>query len=812
MVFLSRAGFLTALLALPASAWADPPRLTGTSPLGVQRGKAVEVSFQGSGLVDGPRLVAPFGFRLEESAASGPEAANWKVRLTVDVRTAVGVYPVRIVTDSGVSNPILFAIGQLPQVLEVEPNNTFDRAQPIPMPVVVEGECTGNDEDFFRFTGHEGDRIVVDAVCARIGSGVDPMIRLTTADRRLVAAADDTPGLFTDGYLTTALPRDGEYVLEFCDSRFAGSGRAVYRLLVGAVPFAGEAYPLSLPRGQNTALELRGGTLSGDRLFALRTPSDPLLAMFYPAIPARSLGDPDWEDSTLDVELPAPVLLGTAAAVHEPADPAQKLPPLSPPVTILGRLSRAGERDEFTITAPPESKHEIRVESWGLGSALDGQLHVFDREDRSLGESDDGRVAAGRRTGGGGGRAQGPVSTDPTFDLTMPAGQSEVRLVVKDLVDRGGVGFTYRVVVTPVETGFQLAVDDDKVAIPRGGTALIPVTVTRTGYTGPIALDVLGVPAGGGVTVLPGTVPAGQAGGVVGLKAAAESPAEAREVQVVGKARDGQTVAASRTIVFAEQTISTPGFGMAGTIPSYTRPLVSLTSAVIKPGPILLNPEAPKLVVPQGCVVEVPIQVVRSTGAEKTYRLAALSAPTGLSVAESEIGETGTSATVKVTAAADAPLGPLTVGLVAQAPGQGGAPATRRGTGAANTRGPAPPPPPAVAATMIAVEVVRPASLELAASEIDLTPGGSVELRGKVTRVAPFAQEVEVKLDGLPVGVKAAPVKVATDASEFTFTLETAGDAVPVAALANAVLAFRLGDKDVAGASLGLSVKVLARK
>jgi hypothetical protein len=445
-----------------------------------------------------------------------------------------------------------------------------------------------------------------------------------------------------------------------------------------------------------------------------------------------------------------------------------------------------------------------------LGSALDGLLRVFDKEGRSLGETDDGRAAPGRRTGGGGGRAQGPVSTDPTFDLTMPEGQSEVKLVVKDLVDRGGVGFTYRVVVTPVETGFQLALDDDNVAIPRGGTALIPVTVTRTGYNGPIALDILGVQEG--VTVLPGTVPAGQTSGVVGLKAAATSTFEAREVQVIGKGKEGQTVAASRTIVFAQQTISTPGFGMAGTIPSYTRPLVSLTSAVIKPGPILLNPEASKLVVPQGSVVEVPIEVVRTTNAEQKYKLAALSPPTGLSVAELEIGATGTHATVKVTAAADAPVGPLMVGLVAQAPSQGGAPATRRGTGAANTRGAAPPPPPAVAAAMIAVEVVRPASLELAATEINLTPGGSAELRGKVTRVAPFAQEVEVKLDGLPVTIKAAPVKVAADASEFTLTLEAAGDAVPVAALANAVLAFKLGDKNAAGAPVPVTVKVLARR
>jgi hypothetical protein len=113
---------------------------------------------------------------------------------------------------------------------------------------------------------------------------------------------------------------------------------------------------------------------------------------------------------------------------------------------------------------------------------------------------------------------------------------------------------------------------------------------------------------------------------------------------------------------------------------------------------------------------------------------------------------------------------------------------------------------------MFAVEVVRPASLELASKEIDLTPGASVELRGKVTRVAPFAQEVEVKLDGLPAGVKAAPVKVAAKDSEFTLTLKAAADAVPVAAQPNAVLAFKLGDKNSTSAPVPLSVKVLAKE
>ena len=93
----------------------------------------------------------------------------------------MGVYPIRVQTDDGISNPFLLAVGQLPQVDEKEDNSTFETAQSIPEPpLVVEGQVAANDVDFFRFHGKKGQLIVVDAQCARIGSGIDPTIRLTS--------------------------------------------------------------------------------------------------------------------------------------------------------------------------------------------------------------------------------------------------------------------------------------------------------------------------------------------------------------------------------------------------------------------------------------------------------------------------------------------------------------------------------------------------------------------------------------------------------------------------------------------------------
>ena len=144
--------------AFGTDAMAAPPQIANIAPLGVRRGVANEVTISGSNLAGNPRLIAPFHFQIEPIPAPvKSDAANWKIKLTVAADVAVGVYPIRIQTDDGISNPFLLAVGQLPQVREKEDNSTFETAQAIPdPPLVVEGQVAGNDVDFFRFHGKKG--------------------------------------------------------------------------------------------------------------------------------------------------------------------------------------------------------------------------------------------------------------------------------------------------------------------------------------------------------------------------------------------------------------------------------------------------------------------------------------------------------------------------------------------------------------------------------------------------------------------------------------------------------------------------------
>ena len=242
-------------------AQAGTPQISGIHPFGVQRGVASDVTIGGSNLTGNPRLIAPFASRSDTVEARRSSAGSWTFRLTVAPEVAVGVYPIRVQTDDGLSNPFLFAVGQLPQVGEKEDNTSFEAAQALPAPpLVVEGEAAGNDVDYFRFPGKKGQVVVVDAQCARIGSGMDPSIRLTTASasRRFVASADDSPGLLTDARLIAELPEDTDYVVEISDSRYQGSGRPVYRLLIGPMLVADEIFPLGGRRGNRWPGAARG--------------------------------------------------------------------------------------------------------------------------------------------------------------------------------------------------------------------------------------------------------------------------------------------------------------------------------------------------------------------------------------------------------------------------------------------------------------------------------------------------------------------------------------------------------------------------
>jgi hypothetical protein len=765
-----------------ALAHAGTPQINDISPLGVQHGVASEVTISGANLGSHPRLVAPFAFRAQAVHPKRSSPGSWVFKLTVGSEVAIGAYPVRVQTDLGLSNPFLLAVGQLPQVSEQEDNSAFEAAQVLPTPpVVVEGRAAGNDVDYFRFAGKKGQALVVDDQCARIGSGVDPSIRLTTAGRtrRFVASADDSPGLLTDARLIAELPEEGDYVVEISDSRYQGGGRPVYRLLIGEVPVAGEIYPLGGREGETIGFELRGGSLGQAGVAAATL--EPLFGtlLHVPRISTAMLGMVRFGRPAVDIESLNPLVVGRLPELREPAQASAADVKALAPIVFNGRIDPPGDEDKFVLGVTAGERLHIVVEASQLGSALDGVLQVIGAKGAVIANADDTTVKIPGQPAG-----QGSIALpDPSLDLTVPAGTAEITLVLRDLEGRGGVGFPYRIVVTPGRPSFELTPSEAQIGVPRGGTAALGVSVARKGYDGPITITVVDPPAG--LTVRPGTIGPGQSLGGVSFSGSAALEFEPVPLRLVGRGQgpDGAIqVEATKALVFAQQSgLSTNTVVQQG-----------LAAAPALPTPVILDAPAEPIEIAHGLTGTIPIKALRFKGADAALGFTALSAPPGLSIASASLPEKTTTGKVTINTSLEAPLGRATV--ILQAKG-------KFATGEEILAVPA-----------VTVDLVRPAEAALATAAVDVKPGGSVEVKGKVARRGSFKEAVTVRVGGLPGGLKADPITVPASVGEFTLRIQADAKAPTATATAQLALAYQVGKKDYPSPRVPLTVKVVSAK
>ena len=245
-------------------------------------------------------------------------------------------------------------------------------------------------------------------------------------------------------------------------------------------------------------LEFRGGTLGERRIGAATLVPLPGTFLCVPRLSSARLGLTAPGGQDLDLESLHPLIAGNVPELREPAAPSASPIRAVAPVVFNGRIDPPGDEDRFVLAVTPGQRLHIEVEASKYGSALDGVLQVQRINGPTIATADDVTVKIpGQQT------EQGSYALpDPVLDLTVPGGTSELSLLVRDLEGRGGVGFPYRIVVTPTIPGFGLEPNEPQVSVPRGGTVALGVTVTRQGYNEVITVTVADPPAG--LTVLTG--------------------------------------------------------------------------------------------------------------------------------------------------------------------------------------------------------------------------------------------------------------------------------------------------------------------
>ena len=214
------------------------------------------------------------------------ELTGWNLKaVSVPLGTESAIVPVRYAPvklndrpQKQPSNQIVYAVDDLPECLEIEPNDIYEQAQPVELPILVNGKIQQpGDVDYFSFEGKEGDELAVEVMGRRLLSPIDSLLRLVGPDGKVVAWNDDHQdkqghlhrdmGALThqaDSYIFCRLPTDGRYAVQITDAQHQGSEAFGYRLRISP------PRPDFSLRATPSSLNIRAGTAAVLTLYALR--------------------------------------------------------------------------------------------------------------------------------------------------------------------------------------------------------------------------------------------------------------------------------------------------------------------------------------------------------------------------------------------------------------------------------------------------------------------------------------------------------------------------------------------------------------
>ena len=464
---------LAGFLLTAALCSAAPPVLRDIAPHGAQRGKTFKLVLKGTDLSGGAKLETTLPAAISHLT---PEADALPFLVELKKDAPVGVYPLRILTADGISNVMLFSVGELPESEEKEletpkpGNGEKTTAEAVAAPVVINGTLPESDVDVFSFQAKAGQKLVFETEANVLASAIDPALEILDSTGKVIAKNDDAPGAGIDARLEVAFLRAGTYYVRVHDSKYSDQPQNFYRLKIGAYPFAEAIFPIGGRRGDAASVELVGGNLPAPVKVQPDTKRSGRFALV--SLP----GSPS---------LPQLFLLSDKPETTESAAGNK----LQPGVVVNGRIAAKGEVDKYTLAVKPGEQwlFELIASSTGA-SQLDALVTITDPAGKKLVSRDD------------------LFGADPTIPLEIPAGVKEVTVAVEDLLGRGGPAFGYRLEARRETADFTLLLNSPFVNVPAGGTAIISVSINRRGYDGPIRITIPNLPAGyqqAGGTVAP---------------------------------------------------------------------------------------------------------------------------------------------------------------------------------------------------------------------------------------------------------------------------------------------------------------------
>ena len=512
----------------PAAAYDGRPQIDRVFPLGARRGTTVTVELKGRNLSNTTKVE----FDCDDLVwveATHSSTGRIEGKVAVDPKAALGPHLLRLRSLDGLSTTIIFNVGQFPDLIESEPNDSVPQAQPVSGDVEIQGRLApAKDIDVYTINVRAGERRVIDLRAIEHGSLLECKMELLDSEGRRVAHNDDRNDYLETPFLDHTFAADGTYHIVV--DRYRGprghsfSVNATYTLRLSRLPTIDYVTPLGARAGASSEIELRGTALESiEKVYLTEVRSAEYMRMTYPyTMPIRVAGDPRTaadvariegrvvrrENDTVAVEFDVPpdtraglwrlwaegprgTVEGThfeiATAVEYTEAEASGAPRLERTYAINGGLSVNGERDRYPVQGIAGKPLHFWTLSTQLGIPyLDPVLTLYDAEGKKVVENDDTVGAYGNLIG----------NPDSSLFYT-PTEDGPLVLTVKDRTGRGGPTYRYRLKADDRLPAFQLFTTPENFTIERGGKAEIKVHMPReTGFDGGAAVWFEGLPEG----------------------------------------------------------------------------------------------------------------------------------------------------------------------------------------------------------------------------------------------------------------------------------------------------------------------------
>ena len=413
------------------------PNITHFVPYAVVPGKRTVLTFRGGDLDKASNLWTSFSAKAERVANTNEDLVSFSINCPPDI---TGVYALQLIGPEGASNFQLIMADSLETQPHQDNHQKLEAARKIVPPAAVDCVLKSEQIDYYKFAAKAGETFSIEVLAHRIGSQMDPVVRVLDSTGREITFCDDDGGVWKDSRFEFRAPSDGDYTLAVHDVGYGGGNAYDYRLRITHEPLVWFTFPLADPTEQGVPIEQIGSSAAKPQTGSPANPSPALLLSGMPQ------------------------LLETESNNNSSA--AQ---PAAIPMVLHGRIQSSEDRDLFRFEASKDEKLIFESQTRSLGSPCDLVLTLKKPDGATIAQSDL--------------SSPGDAALTNKFSNAGP-----FHLEVRELSGNATPNAPYRVKVQKFVSGFSLSTDKNIINLKPGESTKVKITAARHDFSGPIQI------------------------------------------------------------------------------------------------------------------------------------------------------------------------------------------------------------------------------------------------------------------------------------------------------------------------------------